>query len=168
MMTLPGSPNWKLRPEFAHPRAQRLFHEPFFWDAIDDHAPWGSDEGADALAFFGRAHDANGGPPNPSNFANDYVGGHWSADPPSDDLPEKVIESFSAGHLEVIAIALGMYLLHGYVTEDIKALGLEAIQRELHPACLNLFREPEERAMKLRICREHLLEMETSPPTPAG
>ena len=161
---LPGSPGWSLRPEFAHPRARTLFHEPFFWDGIDDHAPWGSDEGSDALAFFGQAHDASGTPPDPVRFAKDYVGDSWSPHPPGNDLAEAVIESFSAAHIAVIAISLGMYLIHGYVDPGLKVVGLEAIDRELQPNCLNQFGSPAERARKLRICRERLLRAETVPP----
>ena len=159
---LPGSSGWELDPKFAHPRARKMFKEAFFWDAIDDHAPWGSDEGADALAFFGQAHSQND-PPDPLAFVREYVGENWSEQRPSDNLEHAQIETFSAAHLAVIAIVLGMYLIHGYVPLDLKALGLEAIDRELQPNCLQQFGEPEERASKLLICRERLLRAEVDP-----
>ena len=160
----PGSSDWELDPKFAHPRARKLFSEDFFWDAIDDHAPWGSDEGADALAFFGQAHSQNGTPPNPLEFTQEYVAENWSKQRPADNLEHVQIETFSAAHLAVIAIVLGMYLIHGYVPSDLKAFGLEAIERELQPNCLAQFGEPEERVAKLLICRERLLLAETEPP----
>jgi uncharacterized protein YfeS len=163
---LPGSPDWELDPKFAHPRARKLFEEAFFWDAIDDHAPWGSDEGADALAFFGQAHSHDGGPPDPVAFAKEYVAENWSEQRPSDALEHAQIETFSAAHLAVIAIVLGMYLIHGYVPPDLKAFGLEAIDRELQPNCLHQFGEPDERAAKLLICRDRLIQAEIDPPTP--
>lgn len=36
----------------AHPRAQELVPEEFFWDCVDELAPFGSDEGDTALAEF--------------------------------------------------------------------------------------------------------------------
>ncbi|EMB17837.1 molybdate metabolism regulator [Rhodopirellula europaea] len=35
-------------PESAHPRARELMREPFFWDCVDEAAPFGSDEGNEA------------------------------------------------------------------------------------------------------------------------
>lgn len=35
-------------PESSHPRARDLMREPFFWDCVDEGAPFGSDEGSDA------------------------------------------------------------------------------------------------------------------------
>ena len=160
--TLPGSSEWELDPKFAHPRARILFDEEFFWDAIDDHSPWGNDEGADALAFFGQAHNHNS--PDPLAFAKEYVAENWSEQRPGDNLEPAHIESFSAAHLAVIAIVFGMYLIHGYVPSDLKALGLEAIDRELQPNCLQQFGEPGKRAEKLFICRERLLRTEINPP----
>lgn len=157
---LPGSSGWELDPKFAHPRARILFSEAFFWDAIDDHAPWGSDEGADALSFFGQAHGQNGSPPDPLALAKEYVGEDWSESRPGDDLDDVQMETFSTAHLAVIAIALGMYLIHGYIPSDLKTFGLEAIDRELQPNCLKQFGAPEERAAKLLICRDRLLRAE--------
>jgi uncharacterized protein YfeS len=34
--------------DLAHPRARELFAEDFFWDCVDEDAPFGSDEGHDA------------------------------------------------------------------------------------------------------------------------
>ncbi len=36
----------------AHPRAIELIPEPFFWDCVDELAPFGSDEGDTALAEY--------------------------------------------------------------------------------------------------------------------
>lgn len=41
-----------LKKENAHPRAQQLMLEDFFWDIGDELAPFGSDEGFEALAEF--------------------------------------------------------------------------------------------------------------------
>jgi len=161
---LPDSPDWELDPKFAHPRAQKLFSEEFFWDGIDDHAPWGSDEGADALAFFAQAHSEYGVPPNPLEFAREYVAENWSEESPGDDLDDAHFETLSVAHIAVIAIALGMYMIHGYVPSDLKAFGLQAIDRELQPNCLQQFGEPELRAAKLLICRDRLLRAEIDPP----
>lgn len=163
---LPDSPDWELDPKFAHPRAQELFDEEFFWDGIDDHAPWGSDEGADALEFFAQAHSDDGVPPDPLEFAKYYVAENWSNERPGEDLDDEHLETLCAAHLAVIAIALGMYMIHGYVPSDLKAFGLEAIDRELQPNCLQRFGEPELRAAKLLICRDRLIRAEVDPPLP--
>ena len=39
-------------PETAHPRALDLMQEKFFWDCVDEEAPFGSDEGHDASTSF--------------------------------------------------------------------------------------------------------------------
>ncbi|MEM7084211.1 MAG: molybdate metabolism regulator [Pseudomonadota bacterium] len=39
-------------PELAHPRARELMTEPFFWDCVDEMAPFGSDEGAESYYEF--------------------------------------------------------------------------------------------------------------------
>jgi uncharacterized protein YfeS len=135
-----------------------LFREPFFWDGIDDHSPWGSDEGSDALAVLAHTNQPS------REFVLNYAGSKWSPHAPHEGMSELDIEEFSFGQMEVIAMVLGMYLLHGYVPHPLKTLGIEAIDRELLPCCLRLFGEPEERARKLQICRQRLLEAESEPP----
>jgi len=39
-------------PETAHPRARQLMREEFFWDCVDEEAPFGSDEGWQAYYEF--------------------------------------------------------------------------------------------------------------------
>src|SRR5687768_8736750 len=41
-------------PETAHARARELLVEEFFWDCVDEEAPFGSDEGHDAYYEFRR------------------------------------------------------------------------------------------------------------------
>jgi uncharacterized protein YfeS len=156
---LPGDSDWELSIAFSHPRARALFREPFFWDGIDDHAPWGSDEGADALASLGETQTANGSPPS-IEFLFKYVGSRWSAKVPKHELTHQELEEFSVGHIEVIAIVLGFYLINGFVPREFKEIGLEAISRELQPDYLNLFGESEARREKLLIMKERLIEME--------
>ena len=35
-------------PSHRHPRANELMQDPMFWDCVNELAPFGSDEGADA------------------------------------------------------------------------------------------------------------------------
>ena len=44
--------NYGINKEFAHPRAIELIPEDFFWDCVDELAPFGSDEGDLALSEF--------------------------------------------------------------------------------------------------------------------
>lgn len=46
-------------PETAHPRARELMDEEFFWDCVDEEAPFGSDEGHDAYFEFRRWRERN-------------------------------------------------------------------------------------------------------------
>lgn len=164
---LPGDSDWKLSARFSHPRARSLFREPFFWDGIDDHAPWGSDEGADALASLGEAQTVNGSPPS-IEFLLNYVGSRWSADLPENNLTDGEVEELSVVHIEVIAIALGFYLINGFVPREIKEFGLVAIERELQPGCLNLFGEPAVRREKILIMKERLIQSEETPDSLPG
>jgi uncharacterized protein YfeS len=45
--------------EHAHPKAIELIPEDFFWDCVDELAPFGSDEGDTALAEFREWRKAN-------------------------------------------------------------------------------------------------------------
>ena len=44
--------NYGVNIEYAHPRALQLLPEEFFWDCVNELAPFGSDEGDLALAEF--------------------------------------------------------------------------------------------------------------------
>lgn len=52
MEILPHHENWELCRENAHPNAQKLFSEEWYWDGIDDYAPFGNDTGSDVLYFY--------------------------------------------------------------------------------------------------------------------
>ena len=160
-MKLPDSEDWVLSPENAHPNAKALFSESFFWDGIDDSAPWGSDEGADALAAFRHAHEIDGSMPDPAGFARRYLGNKWRKHALTNERNTVVLDSYSCANMAMIAIALGMILLHGYVPAELKIHGLEAIDRELRPNCFNRFGFPDERVRKLQICRERLMQAAT-------
>src|SRR5688572_15342269 len=46
-------------PESAHARARELLTEEFFWDCVDEEAPFGSDEGHDAYYEWREWRAAN-------------------------------------------------------------------------------------------------------------
>jgi uncharacterized protein YfeS len=43
---------FEFSPKTAHPNAQALMKEDFFWSSIDESAPFGSDGGSDAMKVY--------------------------------------------------------------------------------------------------------------------
>ncbi|MBN1911515.1 MAG: molybdate metabolism regulator [Pirellulales bacterium] len=134
-------------PELAHPRSRELMVEPFFWDCVDERAPFGSDEGSDAYSEW-RDWRAE----NPSSPLTDCLS--WILDGNlsgyneslcTDDRIERDLarpeEGFLAAHFDmftldttIIATALGQLIDEGTIDTDAKPYVQVAIRRQLHPS----------------------------------
>ena len=133
-------------PETAHPRARELLVEPFFWDCVDELAPFGSDEGSDAY-YAWRDWRAE----NPSAplieclawiFADELEGYNktlYSDKRVARDLKNPdgafLADDYDMFTLDttVIATALGQLLDEGTIDAAAKPYVDVAVNRQLHP-----------------------------------
>jgi uncharacterized protein YfeS len=133
-------------PEVAHARARELMVEPFFWDCINEFAPFGSDEGFDAYYEWRRWREEN-----PSRTLKDclswvlvdqlagYTDTLYSDERIERDLTNPkgafLVDHYDMFTLDttIIASALGQLLDEGTIDADTKAYVYVAINRQLHP-----------------------------------
>jgi uncharacterized protein YfeS len=135
------------QPELANPRARELMVEPFFWDCVDERAPFGSDEGSDAY-YDWRIWRAD----NPSQSLTDCIS--WILDGNlsgynellyADDQVEHELANPEEAFLSelydmftldttIIATALGQLMDEGRIDEEAKPYVRVAIRRQLHPS----------------------------------
>jgi len=157
--------DWELSPQHAHPNAQALLTEPFFWDCTDDDSPWGNDAGADALEFYSEEHeDDDSAAPDAMGFLGEYlISSDLSLEPwpLPEDSDEIDIATASAAHDSVIAIAFGMYLIHGNLDPRLRTLALEMVDREMTPICLQRCSTPDQRVERLQLFVVKLNAMES-------
>jgi uncharacterized protein YfeS len=123
--------------------------EEFFWDCVDEEAPFGSDEGSDAYYEFREWREKN--PKSPLAECLSWIMGGRLADYTeslcSDDRVERDLAdphgAFLADEYDmftldatVIATALGQLLDEGVIDADAKPYVRVAIKRQLHPKIL--------------------------------
>jgi len=134
-------------PETAHPRARELMVEPFFWDCVDERAPFGSDEGSDAYYEWRNWRENN-----PSRPLTECL--RWILDGDLDGYNDSLCtdeqiehdlaepdEAFMAEQYDmftldttIIATALGQLMDEGRIDADAKSYVNVAIRRQLHPS----------------------------------
>lgn len=133
-------------PETAHPRARKLMVEEFFWDCVDEEAPFGSDEGSDAYYEFRSWREENK-KKNLTACLSWIMGGKlkkYTQEICSDETIKRDLEdpdeAFLADEYDmftldatVIATALGQLLDEGKIDAEAKPYVLVAIHRQLHP-----------------------------------
>jgi uncharacterized protein YfeS len=155
MEILPHQENWELCRENAHPNAQSLFSEEWYWDAIDDYAPFGNDTGADTLYFYSR--EVSRDPTLRGDRILDSLLHSWDMNPrweaTDEDAVAKVLEvepyGIDTSDDAAIAIAFAQILLFGAVEEESRDRALGAVARATLPSCLAQGGFPEDRLMKL-------------------
>jgi uncharacterized protein YfeS len=136
-------------PETAHPRARDLMVEGFFWDCVDEEAPFGSDEGHDALYEYlsWRADEPAGSLCSCLAWIMDDRLAEYTTDLCSDERIDRDLKCPSEAFLgssydiftldaTVIATALGQLLNEGQIDTEAKPHVNVAIQRQLHPKLL--------------------------------
>ena len=134
-------------PETAHPRARELMVEPFFWDCVDERAPFGSDEGSDAYYEWRSWREENpsgslteclrwilGGDLEGYNDAL-YTDAQIERDlaEPDDAFLADQYDMFTLD-TTVIATALGQLLDEGTIDAEAKPYVHVAIRRQSHPS----------------------------------
>lgn len=144
----------------AHPNAKRLMKDEFFFSVIEETAPFGSDDGADAYAGFKDWRPMHGSE-SPVKFLHDLIE-NWGY--PTFDLHETSFEklkpyleeSFTGNRrmrgidAAIVAVAFGQLYLEGTIDSDIKELAKLSVKRELLPEILRSWEElADVRQMKL-------------------
>ncbi|WP_143307488.1 hypothetical protein [Chitinophaga vietnamensis] len=137
--------------EKAHPNAKQLMNDTFFFDVIEETAPFGSDDGADAYAGFKNWRTAHKSE-SPVQFIHEQIE-NWGY--PKFDIKEISLEKL-APYLKqhdsgirymtgidaaIVATAFGQLYLEGTIESDTKELAKTSIKRELLPEILKLWEE---------------------------
>lgn len=135
----------------AHPRAQQLMDEDFFYSPIEESGPFGSDDGADTFAGFARWRTSNSFT-DPLAYLQQQLN-EWGYPPfdLQDSDPEHIrryMEQHEMGvtflvgmDAAIVAVAFGQLYLEGTVDESLNALGKISLNRQLHPEMLLLWDE---------------------------
>jgi uncharacterized protein YfeS len=136
-------------PETAHPRARELMVEEFFWDCVDEEAPFGSDEGHDAYFEFRswRSEHHSASLVECLSWIMEGELDGYTDELASDERVEADLESpedaFMADSYDmftldatVIATGLGQLLDEGRIDPEAKPYLRVAIARQMHPKVL--------------------------------
>ena len=103
-------------PSHRHPRAQKIMVAEL-WDCVDEAAPFGSDEGADAYEEFREWRSEN--PDAPLMKCLEWIGDE-------EDYPDEF--TFDA---TIIATVLGQLVVEGRIDSDTKPVAQKAVQRQM-------------------------------------
>ncbi len=134
-------------PEQAHPQARELMKEDFFWDCVNELAPFGSDEGWDAYYEYRSWRSEN-----PNTNLLDCM--RWILQDKFDLYNEKLLDDkIIKEHYEnpdlggfgmysdmftldttIIATALGQLIDEGRIDQEVKTIADIATVRQGHPA----------------------------------
>ena len=77
--TIDTMDHYELSPETAHPKAQKLLTEDFYWSPIEETGPFGSDDGSDAFYGFKDWREENKNE-SPLVYLKELIEG-WGYDP---------------------------------------------------------------------------------------
>lgn len=138
-------------PTHRHPRAQELMPDESLWDCVNELAPFGSDEGADAYREYRQWRREN-----PNNNLLDCLS--WILGGSSDEYNSSLIEQPTVitsdesadefGYPDaftldttIIATVLGQLVDEGRIDEEAKPFARIAINRQCHPAILEQFND---------------------------
>lgn len=139
--------------EKAHPNAKQLMNDTFFFNVIEETAPFGSDDGADAYAGFKNWRTTHKSE-SPVQFIHEQIE-KWGY--PEFDIKETSFEKLEPylkqndlgiRHMTgidaaIVATAFGQLYLEGVIENDTKELAKTSIKRELLPEILKSWEEHE-------------------------
>jgi len=148
---------FKLSQANAHPNAQQLLKDEFYWDPTEEAGPFGSDNGSDAFYAFIQWRKRNQDTP-PFEFVKDIIT-RWGFlnDHYEETDPEKIAElvkkdsyGIMARDNALIAVCFGQFVLEGQVDPEMKILAMIALQRQKDPQVSTLF-APDYHQQRLEI-----------------
>jgi uncharacterized protein YfeS len=130
---------FELTPEEAYPKAKALLTEEFYWSAIDETGPFGSDDGSDSFFEF-RKWRIDNRKESPVTFLKVMLDGwgfpSFDMDKTDDKQVKELVTQIDARMIiaqdnAVIAIGFGQFVLEGKIDVGIKDLTKNAIKREM-------------------------------------
>lgn len=130
-------PEWELSSKNAHPNAQRILTDAFFWDEADDGAPLGNDTGSDVLHMY-REWRISNPKRSPVSFLSSVLK-EWEVPEIDWDViePGAVQEKLQQNDFwlltrddTVIALAFAQFILDGTVDSSIQQKATVAISRQ--------------------------------------
>lgn len=148
--------------KLAHPGAQKLMKEKFYWDILDENSPFGNDDGADALPYWRRWRKTNPDGDPATCVANllqswgisfldwERKGGSVNPFDWSGTLANEM------GNNGVIGVAFGQLIDEGYVAPDLVAMARRAISNEMNFALFKRLGNSEERKRRLAMMKDVL------------
>jgi len=148
-------------PELAHPRARELMKEAFFWNCVNELAPFGSDEGAQAYETWREWRKDNPEKPLEQFIAWWLLGNTDKYSPclyqdaqveldlmnPTEALLSDYYDTFTLD-ASIIATGFGQLVDEGRIESDSKKYISVALNRQLHP---KICTQPERREI-LQAC----------------
>jgi uncharacterized protein YfeS len=138
-------------PSHRHSRANQLMRDEFFWDCVNELAPFGSDEGADAYVEYRKWRSEYPGA-SLVDCISWILGGRQDAynlslieESAIQDCDESAQE-FGYGDAfsldaTIIATALGQLVDEGRIDVEAKPFAVIAVRRQSHPLNLARFAE---------------------------
>ncbi len=141
-----GCSTWSPDYEYAHPNAQVLLKDDFFWDQTNSFAPFGNDDGNDAIYEYHNWTKLN--PQKESTEFLNYLFNKWNYtlyDYTKTDtaIIRQFINSSRIGDRlfygiddVIIATGFGEFIIRGTIGAKMKSLTLLALQRQLLPISL--------------------------------
>ena len=156
--------------EEVHPRALTVADYEFFWDSVDELAPFGSDEGYTAFAEFVDWRKEN--PQAPVMRCLDWIFGSWKLT--AEDYSPAMLKTelikeqlgdedfdFANGIIDlditVIGTGFGQLITEGTIDEEIKPFIKLALERQAHPLVAEAYaRDPHIRIAYMEKLKEIL------------
>ena len=139
---------FELEPQNAHPKAQEILIEEFYWDPTEEAAPFGSDDGNDAFYGF-LAWRKENREEKPFQYVQELID-EWGFDnahyqETNSERIEALVKEGEYGFFSrdnvLIAVCFGQLVLEGEIDTELKELALIALERQKHPAAMNAFRD---------------------------
>jgi uncharacterized protein YfeS len=135
--------------EKAHPKAKELMTDEFYFDPLEETAPFGNDDGADTYAGF-KDWRTSHATDNPADFLFDQINewGYPKFDIYETDITElrpylkesELSSRYMSGiDAAIIAIAFGQLYLEGTIHKEFKETAEIAVNRQLLPELLSLW-----------------------------
>ena len=138
--------DFEFSPEHAHPKAQALLNEDFYWSPVEEAGPFGSDDGADASYMFAtwrKDHPDE----NPSVYLQELFEdwGYPVFNPLEIESGERASsEEFDAEMIvrrdsAIIAVGFAQFALEGKIDVELQSWTQHAIRRQLTDEMMEVF-----------------------------